>query len=98
MRRRAFITLLGGAAAAWPFAPGAQQPAVPKIGWLSSASPESSVAVPFFKEGLADVGYVEGRNIVIEYAWARSRPELFPSLAADLIRAVRWHVVPTRAW
>ena len=60
---------------------------MPKIGWLSSASPESSVAIPFFKQGLADLDYVEGRNVVIEYAWARSHPERFPSLASGLVRA-----------
>ena len=63
MRRRDLITLLGGAVAAWPLAARAQQGAMPKVGWLSSASPENSVAVPFFKQGLADVGYVEGRDI-----------------------------------
>jgi putative ABC transport system substrate-binding protein len=87
MQRRKFISLLGSAAAAWPLAARAQQGAMPKAGWLSSASPENSVAVPFFKQGLADVGYVEGRNILIEYAWARGHPELFPSLAAGLVRA-----------
>src|SRR5262245_28273622 len=87
MRRRDFITLIGGAAATLPLAAHAQQPAVPKVGWLSSASPESSPAVPFFKQGLADLGYVEERNLVIEYAWARSRPELFPSLASNLVSA-----------
>jgi putative ABC transport system substrate-binding protein len=87
MRRREFITLLGGSAAAWPLAARAQQAAMPKIGWLSSVSPESSIAVPFFKHGLADLDYVEGRNVLIEYAWARSHPELFPSLAAGLVRA-----------
>jgi putative ABC transport system substrate-binding protein len=84
--RREFITLLGGAVA-WPLGARAQQATMPKIGWLSSASPESSVAMPFFKQGLADLDYVEGRNVVIEYAWARSHPELFPSLASGLVRA-----------
>jgi len=63
VRRREFITLLGGAAVVWPLAASGQQGAMPKVGWLSSASPENSVAVPFFKQGLADVGYVEGRDI-----------------------------------
>jgi putative ABC transport system substrate-binding protein len=87
MNRRDIITLLGGVAAGWPLTVRAQQAAMPKIGWLSSASPESSVAVPFFKQGLADLDYVAGRNVVIEYAWARSHPELFPSLAAGLVGA-----------
>jgi len=63
MRRRDFITLLGGAAAAWPFAARAQRPAVPVIGLLSSANP----ALPDFRRGLADAGYVEGTNLTIEY-------------------------------
>ena len=86
MNRRDFIIGLG-AAAAWPIAARAQQTTTPKIGWLSSASPESSVAVPFFKQGLADLDYMEGRNVIIEYAWARGHPELFPSLASGLVRA-----------
>jgi putative tryptophan/tyrosine transport system substrate-binding protein len=86
MRRREFIALFGGAAV-WPLAARAQRPVMPKVGWLSSASPESSVALPFFKQGLADLDYVEGRNVVIEYAWGRSHPELFPSLAAGLVTA-----------
>src|SRR5262245_18441222 len=87
MRRRSFVTLLGGAVTAWPLATRAQQGAMPKIGWLSSASPENSAAVPFFKQGLTVDGYLEGRDILIEYAWARGHPELFPSLAAGLVRA-----------
>src|SRR5262245_62512809 len=87
IRRREFITLLGGAAVAWPLVARAQQAAMPKIGWLSSASPESSPAAPFFKQGLADLDYVDGRNVLIEFAWARSHPELFQSLAAGLVRA-----------
>jgi ABC-type uncharacterized transport system substrate-binding protein len=87
MKRREFITLLGGVAAAWPLAARAQQTVLPKVGWLSSASPESSPALPFFQQGLADGGYVEGRNVTLEYRWARSRPELLPSLAAELVKA-----------
>ena len=86
MRRRAFITLLGGAAV-WPIAARAQQASVPKVGWLSFTSPEGSPALPFFKQGLADLGYVEGHNLSIEYAWARSHPELFPALAVNLVQA-----------
>jgi putative ABC transport system substrate-binding protein len=86
MRRRQFITVLGGAAA-WPVIVSAQQGTMPKVGWLSSASPESSPALPFFKQGLADLNYAEERNMLIEYMWARSHVELLPSLAADLVRA-----------
>jgi putative tryptophan/tyrosine transport system substrate-binding protein len=87
MRRREFIAVLGGAAVARPVAARAQQASVPKVGWLSFVSPESSPALPFFKQGLADVGYVEGHNLSIEYASARSHPELFPALAANLVQA-----------
>jgi putative ABC transport system substrate-binding protein len=86
VKRRTFITLLGGAAA-WPIAARAQQPAMPKVGWLSFASPESSPALPYFQRGLAELGYVELQNLIIEYRWARSHPELFPALAADLVQS-----------
>jgi putative ABC transport system substrate-binding protein len=84
--RRAFIAALGGAAA-WPLVARGRQPLVPIIGWLSVLSPESAPAVPYFQRGLADLGYFEGQNITIEYRWARNHPELFPSLAADLVQA-----------
>ena len=86
MQRRKFITLLGGAALS-SLPARAQQSFTPRVGWLSFASPESSPALPFFQQGLADVGYVEGRNLVIEYRWARSHPELFPTLAAELVQS-----------
>ena len=84
--RRKLLAAFAGAAA-WPLAAVAQQASVPKVGWLSFTSPESSPALPFFKQGLADLGYVEGHNLSIEYAWARSHPELFPALAANLVQA-----------
>jgi putative tryptophan/tyrosine transport system substrate-binding protein len=87
MQRREFIALLGSAGAAWPLAARAQQPAVPVIGWLSFAAPEDSPALPYFQRGLADFGYVEGKNLTIEYRWARGHAELFGPLAADLVRA-----------
>jgi putative ABC transport system substrate-binding protein len=88
VKRRDFIALMSGAAAAgWPFAPRAQQPAVPVIGFLSSLSPsELTFVMPAFHQGLNEVGFVEGRNITIEYRWAEGHYERLPALSADLVR------------
>src|SRR3974390_701763 len=87
MRRREFISLIGGAAAVWPLVARAQQPTIPVIGFVNVTSPQSySRQLSAFLRGLSESGYVDGRNVRIEYRWAEGRSDLLPAMVADLVQ------------
>src|SRR5262249_61853899 len=87
MNRRAFITLLGRAAAAWPLAARAQQPVMPIVGLVAPRSPEESARLGApFRKGLNETGTIEGQNVMVEYYWLEGQYERLPALMADLVR------------
>src|SRR5215475_2571519 len=87
IRRRKFLATLGGAAATWPLAARAQQPAMPVIGFLTNASPDAyTYRLRAFRQGLKDTGYVEGENVTILHRFAEDQVDRLPDLAAELVR------------
>jgi putative ABC transport system substrate-binding protein len=87
MRRRDFIKVIAVSAAGWPFALRAQQPAMPVIGFINGGSSDANAGwAAAFRQGLSEIGYVEGQNVTTEYHWLEGRYDLLPALVADLVR------------
>ena len=87
IERRKFLATLGGAAAAWPLAARAQQPAMPVIGFIHSGTPDGMArSAAAFRSALGEAGFIEGQNVTVEYGWAQGQYDRFPDLAAEFVR------------